>query len=79
MSRMNSAWKMSRPNAKPNTYSAITSCHIGRPSAVVIAAAAMTPVASPAKQWIDEPNACFHKGRTKSSCRWLSGSWHDRT
>ena len=50
MSRMNSAWKISSPNPKPNAYSAITSCHIGKPSAVVIAAAAMTPVASPAMQ-----------------------------
>jgi hypothetical protein len=47
---MNSDWKISRPKAKPATYSTIRSIHIGRPNAAVIVAATMMPVASPATQ-----------------------------
>lgn len=55
---MNSALKISRPKAKPATYSITESMPIGTASAPVIAAAAMMPVASPARQWIVEPMAC---------------------
>ena len=65
---MNSDWKMKRPKAKPARYSTIRSSHMGRPSAAVIAAARMMPVASPATQWMVEPTPCFQSGLVNSSC-----------
>jgi hypothetical protein len=68
---MNRAWKMNRANAKPAAYSTIRSIHIEKPSAAVMAAARMMPVASPATQCTVELMPCFHSGRTNSS--WAPG------
>lgn len=68
MSRMNKAWKISRPKVKPSRYSHVKSIHIENPSAVVMAAAKMMPVTSPARQWMVEPSACFHSGLMNASC-----------
>ena len=65
---MNSAWKMSRPNRKPNVYSTRRSIHIGKPRSAVTVAAVMIPVASPAIQCTVLPTPCFQSGLVNSSC-----------
>lgn len=72
MSFMNSDWKMKSPNANPAMYSTMKSIHMGNPSAAVIAAAVMIPVASPAMQWTVEPTPCFQSGLTNSP--WVPGA-----
>src|SRR3954469_17797654 len=63
---MNSAWKTSKPNPKPAAYSTRRSHFIGNPSAAVMAAAKMMPVASPATQWIVEPTPLFPERRREA-------------
>lgn len=79
MSFKNSDWKTSRPNAKPKAYSVTRSTHIGVPTAAVMTAAMMIPVASPATQWMVDPSACFHIGLTNSSCVPGAGSRQEST
>ncbi len=76
---MKSDWKMKSPNPKPVRYSTMRSAHIGRPSAAVITAARMIPVASPATQWIVDPTPCFHSGAMNFSCSPGRGSLSART
>lgn len=59
---------MNRPKAKPAAYSIQMSTPICRLKKLVITAATMMPVASPAAQWMVEPTACFHSGAIKASC-----------
>ncbi len=47
---MKSDWKMKSPKPKPARYSTMRSIHIGKPNEVVMRAAKMIPVASPATQ-----------------------------
>src|SRR3979490_916759 len=55
MSRMNSAWKIVQPKAKPRMYSTTTSASPARPKTLESTAPARMPTPSPATQCIVDP------------------------
>ena len=68
MSRMNSAWKIVQPKAKPRTYSRIISAGPAMPSTLESTAPARMPTPSPATQCMVEPSVCRHCAAVYCSC-----------
>ena len=68
MSRMNSAWKMVQPKAKPRTYSRIISAGPVMPRTLASTAPARMPTPSPATQCMVEPSVCRHRAAVYCSC-----------
>jgi hypothetical protein len=64
MSRMNSAWKIVQPKAKPRMYSSATSANPEIPKAPDSTAPARIPMPSPATQCIVDPSACRQRAAT---------------
>ena len=64
MSRMNSAWKIVQPKAKPRTYSTMTSAKPASPNTLESTAPAMMPTPSPATQCIVDPSVCRQRAAT---------------
>ena len=64
MSRMNSAWKIVQPKAKPRMYSSATSAKPEIPKALDSTAPASIPMPSPATQCIVDPSAASAQRRS---------------
>ncbi len=64
MSRMNSAWKIVQPKAKPRMYSTTTSTKPARPKTLESTAPARMPTPSPATQCMVDPSVCRQRAAT---------------